>query len=255
MRPISRLFLIALTSASFVAMASCAPAQDKQLARDLQPPPRMEMAPPHGLTNMYFNQELQQAMERITAMRAELDALTLRLQALQNHLAASRPTPAPAPVMVAPPPSTVMPTPLMGEMAAPTQPEPDAQISKPVIEAKPEKPTAKPEPKAVAGKGVTAVRIGTHPDRVRIVFDVSGDKPNFTTNMDSAEKLLTVELTNTAWAGATHETFKNNPVIASYSAQDSGKGSVAAFALKGTSKILETKILTSPTRLVVDLAK
>ena len=86
-----------------------------------------------------------------------------------------------------------------------------------------------------------------------------GGKDKFTANLDNAEKVLMVELPDTSWSGAKTETLKGNPLVASYTAQPSGKGTVLAVALKGETKILGSKTLKGaagkPTRLIIDLSK
>ena len=226
------------------------------------------------------------AMQRVEMMRQEIDALNVRFQSLQERLVYAGPVLGPAPDgtadVAAAPVAPVMamtvdpdgaatttvtstttttaapagPTPLMGDMAAPAN-TPSATANaqmKPVVD---EKKPAAPAPAAKAKAAAAAsdgVRIGTHDDSVRVVLDVSGDA-TFTSNLDTAEKLLTVELPKNKWSGAKSETLSGNPVVASYTAQPSGNGTVLAFTLKGDTKILKTATLKNPNRVVIDLAK
>jgi len=144
--------------------------------------------------------------------------------------------------------------------------EAKGQIAKPILDEKPaaKKAEAKDDKKAQSApayasdaKGLVGVRFGTHPDRMRIVLDVAGDA-TFTTSLDNAEKLLTVELPKATCAAST-DGFKGNGLVASYTAQASGDGCVVAFVLKAGTKIIESKTMKAdagkPTRLVIDLAK
>ncbi|HEY8964352.1 MAG TPA: hypothetical protein VIN59_07830, partial [Alphaproteobacteria bacterium] len=259
--------------------------------RDMHP--ALALAKTRGLkTNVYFNEELQQniarlagmeetlgrlqndlqgtamAMQRVEMMRQEIEAMNIRMQALQEKLIYAGPVVNPTPVEM---PQTMVveetivapherpglqPTPLMGDMADPVEAEMHtAQISQPVVDEK--KSDAKAEPKASAGEsGVQDVRIGVHADSVRVVLDVGGKDVAYNASVDASEKLLTVELPNTPWKGDRDETLKGNPLIASYTAQDSGKGSIVVFTLKGDTKIASQKTLKGdPTRLVIDLSR
>lgn len=289
----SLIFKVFMVTATALALAACS-SDDSRLAADLAPPQRVDvLAPPvapdpsqmhpalqiarsRGLkTNVYFNEELQQAvarlqgmeetlgrlqndlqgtamaMQRVEMMRQEIDALNMRFQSLQERLMYAGPMLAPAPEhtmavqtavtdeMIA---SDVQgPTPLMGEMAASS----DAQISKPVVDEKPAA-AASSAPKAVAG--ANGVRIGTHADYVRIVLDVAKGGAKFTTNLDNAEKILTVETPDASFTGGGKV---NSPVVSSWSAQ----GNVLAFVLKGDTKVIKTLTLKNPTRIMIDLAK
>lgn len=244
--------------------------------------PALQIARSKGVkTNVYFNEELQQAvarlqgmeetlgrlqsdlqgtamaMQRVEMMRQEIEGLNLKMQSLQERMMYAGP-------MLAP---EAMPVPVSEPVATPpvpvetVTPEPaavkEAQISKPVIEAsKPAKPASVPAP---TGDGVAGVRVGMHPDRVRIVFDVNGKNTKFTTNLDNTEKLLTIEMPKTAWSATKAQAFKGNTVVDSYMAQEQGQGTIVAFTLKNTSKILESKLLKGangqPSRIVIDLSK
>jgi hypothetical protein len=254
-------------------------------------PPAIALAQAKGLkTNVYFNEELQQsiarlagmeetlgrlqndlqgsamAMQRVEMLRQEVDAMNVRLQDMQEKLIYAAPTLAPAtddmtaapvaPVESAPASDTAMrPTPLMGDMAAPDTAPKTAQISKPVVDEKTPAKAASPV-KPAGVDGVADVRIGVHGESVRIVLDVGGKNLGYDASVDSGEKLLTVDLPKTAWKGAKSETLKNNPLIASWTAQDSGDGSVVVFALKSDAKIASQSVLKgNPARIVIDLAK
>lgn len=223
-------------------------------------------------------QGMSTAMMRIESMRQEIDALNVRFRSMKARLETSNGVIV-DPALTTPPGSTTtvtvtttdnkaQPTPLMGEMtqpnaalaAVPAITPVEAQISQPVVEVKaaePKKEEAKPVATATKD-GVNAVRIGTHDKSVRIVFDVAG-KTEYTSDLDSANKLLTVELPNTKWSTQANASLKNNPLIASYAAQPSGEGSVIVFVLKGDTKIASSSVMKAengkPARIVIDLAK
>ena len=286
-------------AAATLAVTACS-SNDDELARDLSPPSRVDlMAPPvapdpsqmhpalalaksRGMkTNVYFNEELQQAvarlqgmeetlgrlqndlqgtamaMQRVEMMRQEIEALNLRFQSLQERLIYAGPMLAPATpesMMVQESVTTETiaptvaenaggPTPLMGDMVTET----NAQISKPVMDEK--KGVTPASVKAAVAAGSNGIRIGTHADSVRIVLDVAKGDPKFTTNLDSGEKLLTVDVPGATFPGGTVPV--NSPVVSSYSVQ----GNTVAFTLKADTKILKSTVLKNPTRIMIDLAK
>lgn len=284
-----------------LAVGACS-SNDDDLARELAPPERVDvLAPPvapdpsqmhpalaiaksRGMkTNVYFNEELQQAvarlqgmeetlgrlqndlqgtamaMQRVEMMRQEIDALNLRFQSLQERLIYAGPMLAPVPEEGVVSQTVVTsetiapavaegngPTPLMGDMAA--EGVKDTHISKPIVEGKTKTATAAKAAVNVSG-GANGIRIGTHDDSVRIVLDVAKGDPKFTTNLDGGEKLLTVDVPGASFpAGSVNV---NNPLVSSYSVQ----GNTIAFTLKADTKILKSTVLKNPTRIMIDLAK
>lgn len=106
---------------------------------------------------------------------------------------------------------------------------------------------------------VTAVRIGEHGSKTRIVFDLSSpSKPVFTYDLDNVEKLLIVDMPTSAWAGK--ESGKpNSPMIAGWTSQKGATGGAAvAIQLKKSARVLSTEFLKAegkdPARLVMDIA-
>lgn len=217
------------------------------------------------------------AMQRVEMMRQEIEAMNVRMQSLQERLMYAGPVMVPVPAdtngmttvvterIIEQPANGMRPTPLMGDMAAPpanpgeaviTGETTTAQISKPVVDEKKSTVTSDAKAPVSAGAGVNDVRIGVHSDSVRIVLDVDGNALGFSANLDAAEKLLTVELPSTPWKAAKTQTLKGNPLIASYTAESSGKGSVIVFALKADTKVTSQKTIKgSPSRLVIDLSR
>ncbi|MBU6234751.1 MAG: hypothetical protein KGQ41_02815 [Alphaproteobacteria bacterium] len=297
-----RFSLLLMVTAASISLAACT-GRDEQLERDLAAPSRVDvLSPPmspdpsemhpalqiarsRGLkTNVYFNEELQQAvarlhgmeetlgrlqsdlqgtamaMQRVEMMRQEVEALNIKIQGIQERLLYAGPALAPAPAAEAvvtetvttPAPETVAGDTVMPEKTA------SGQISKPVVDEAPAKKADKAAAPAPKGDGVAGVRIGVHPDRVRIVLDVNGPT-KFTSNVDNGEKLLTVELPSTTWSAPKTQAFKGLPVVDSYMAQSEGKGTVVAFTLKGDTKVLDAKTIKGeagkPSRIVIDLSK
>lgn len=294
--------LLTIMACSF-ALSACSGDRDGQLAQDMVPPKRVDvLAPPmapdpsdmhpalqiarsRGLkTNVYFNEELQQAvarlhgmeetlgrlqsdlqgtamaMQRVEMMRQEIEGLNIRIQSLQERLLYAGPViAAEAPAQPEPdlsqPAQEVVTPPVSAVSTPPAAAQTPTQISKPVVETVAPAKSASP---VLTGDGVAGVRLGTHPDRVRIVLDVNGST-KFSTHIDNGEKLLTVELPETGWSAAKTQAFKGMPVVDSYMAQGEGKGTIVAFTLKGETKILEMKTLKGsggrPSRVIIDLAK
>ena len=315
-----------LAGGAVVALASCGVGHDKPATNSAElvaPPPGMAVAGPKGLSEgVYYDAELRdamtkldgmkvqldglqgdlqastQAMQRVAAMRDELDSLDARFKALQARMggqdgsgasatasvtesttvpmtleSATMPsalnvvgldTQAPVPVSASTP-IQAGPQDLVGRMpesvGAKAANAPVTAGMKPVVDEKAKTPVntapAKAAPAAPVKGGVSGVRIGTHENSVRIVLDVAGDA--FSSELDSANHILTIELPKAKWAAVKAQAISANPVVASYSAQDAGTGSVVAFALKKDSKVLTSSALKSvdskPARIVIDLAK
>lgn len=117
-------------------------------------------------------------------------------------------------------------------------------------------PTKQPHaPKAVTGNGVYAVRVGTHADKVRVVFDM-GNTAKTNIVLDEAENLLSVDIEGAAWNTTQQSTYKaGQAVLESYQVTPRENGATVVFALKGATKILQQSTLKNPTRLVIDLAR
>ena len=94
------------------------------------------------------------------------------------------------------------------------------------------------KPHSHAGaKGVRAVRIGTYPNRTRLVLDVAKKSP-FQFDIDNNEKLMIVELPSSPWSAAAQRTLSSNPLVAGYTAQDNGSGgTVLVIELKKPAKV------------------
>lgn len=106
---------------------------------------------------------------------------------------------------------------------------------------------------------VTGLRIGEHPGKTRLVFDLNGSaKPEFTYDVDNAEKILLVDLGGTRWSG-TEKAVLKSPMIAGWNAQKSESGTASIVVeLKKSAKIISSQYLKAegkdPARLVLDIA-
>lgn len=143
----------------------------------------------------------------------------------------------PIPADAAPAQATDMPAPL-----TPPVPQAAPQASAPPVAPVPvPAPAPAPTPAAspaakTAAAAVTAIRIGQHPGKVRIVLDLKG-KSSYTADLDNAEKILVVELPEASWSAAAQQNFGGNPVIASYTTEAMSDG--------GTRLIIQVKSSTS----------
>jgi hypothetical protein len=199
--------LRALTLTALCAgLAACAP-----------PPPAAPPAEAPGLE------------AEVAALRAEMDALLPALEraargnaALAQALADIRARPDPAPV--APPaPTTIAPAPpAAAPPRAQTEITPKAQAPKaqaPKAQATKAQPKAQPSkaqtPKA-QGTTVTALRLGAHPGRTRLVLDLDGPMAA-THSFDAGERLLLITLPGAkAWAAPEAQRWPKNPHLAGY---------------------------------------
>lgn len=113
---------------------------------------------------------------------------------------------------------------------------------------------------AAGGNMVTAVRIGEHGTKTRLVMDLTAKtKPEFKYDLDNGEKLLLVEMPSSGWGGAESGKPANSPIIAGWSVQKGASGgSSVAIQLKKNARILSTEFLKAegkdPARLVMDIA-
>ena len=253
-----------------LALGACAAGKKQETTQEpvvthiVTETPVLALAEPQGIKTVYFNEDLQDAVARLNGMQNTLDRLEgdlvntasamQRVDAMRQEIAMMhariRDMQARAGVPAEMP---LAPTPLITH--EPVTVVETTQISKPVVEAKPVKA---PEQIITGETGVQGVRLGVHGDTVRVVLDVVG-KTGYSANVDGAEKLLTIDLPNTKWAGQMNATVKNNPLISSWTAQESGQGSVVVFTLKSDAKIASQSTLkgtgTKPSRLVIDLAR
>ena len=108
---------------------------------------------------------------------------------------------------------------------------------------------------------VSGIRVGEHPDKVRIVFDVT-KKTTYKADLDNQENILTVELPNAQWKMPVNsESFGKTPVVQSYKvdSMNNGQGNIFILQLKSpTSIIAQGKypaLSGEGERIVIDLKK
>lgn len=215
-------------------------------------------------------QALQADYQRIMPAFASLNTTNDRIQTLLDELESQGKIP----------PATNMAeaAPTISEDKAPMKvaaTEKDQSMVEPVLNAAaPQAPqtvaaTTQAQPSAIApaasapavklDTSVTAVRIGEHANKTRVVFDLSSaTKPTFTYDLDNGEKLLLVDMPSAAWAGK-DQGKPNSPLIAGWNAQKTPNGGAAvAIQLKKDARVLSTEFLKAegkdPARLVMDIA-
>jgi hypothetical protein len=127
-----------------------------------------------------------------------------------------------------------------------------------VVETKVEVGTTDASPVTVTG-AAKAVRIGEHGNKTRLVIDLAGNtKPDVTYDLDNTEKVLLIEMPETAWGGTKSGSAKASAFVNGWSVEDSENGGAnLVVQLKKGAKILSTEYLSSngkdSARLVIDL--
>jgi len=102
------------------------------------------------------------------------------------------------------------------------------------------------------------IRFGTHPDKTRIVIDVSKEI-RFFYKVDGQENVLQIALSGARWAGPAHAPVEESPLIMSYNVGPDGQGGTQmALQLSRPVKVLWAETLPSVgnkgPRLVIDIA-
>jgi hypothetical protein len=94
-----------------------------------------------------------------------------------------------------------------------------------------------------ATSSVRGVRVGEHPDKVRIVLDVSGPA-KFSYDIDNNEKLLIIDLPQSSWPTGAAGSFDGNALVSGYTAKPSASGGVTlAVELKKPAKLTMSSAL------------
>lgn len=143
------------------------------------------------------------------------------------------------------------------EKTPPPKAEQPKVAKKPEPAPQPAKKAEKPEPK-YSTPHVINVRIGSYPDKTRIVLDMSEPAP-YHVDLDNDEKLLVLEVKNAGWDAKQSYSFKNSQLLSSFTAQEEGaNGSRLLLALKQPVKILKKFALKADgprkDRIVLDIA-
>jgi hypothetical protein len=121
-------------------------------------------------------------------------------------------------------------------------------------------PSSYAPPPTFTGTGaITGMRVGAHPDKIRIVFDVTSKMP-FKADLDNNEHLLLVEIPGASWqAPASVQSFGNTPLLGNFKAEPFNNGTRAVFQLKGNTSIIYQRILPALSgggqRIIIDLSR
>ncbi len=170
--------------------------------------------------------------------------LSSELPATAEETAASQSPASPAPSQTAPAPAQAP-----AAVAAPQTPPPAVSASPPA-----------PATTAAAGITVSAIRVGEHPGKTRIVLDVTG-KADFSADLDNGEKILVVELPGAGWNAVKKDSFATSPLLASYEVNpgNGGKGSLLVIKLKADAALLYKGTMPADSgkgvKIVIDLGK
>lgn len=180
--------------------------------------------------------------ERIQALLDEMERETGRRPVAASIAPAAQPDVQPV-VQTAPAEQKVAPSAAVATANPPTK---ASTVSAPVTKS---------------AASVSALRIGEHGTKTRLVLDLTApSKPDFKYDLDNAEKLLLVDLPSTGWSGAASGNGGAvSPLVASWSTQGGDNGGTSlAVQLKASARVLSTQFLPAadgnPARLVIDIA-
>ncbi|MCB9987878.1 MAG: AMIN domain-containing protein [Rhodospirillales bacterium] len=227
--------------------------------------------PPRGVNlRQLFSQDVRGTRERfdrvegaVIELREDFDAMMpsiTRLVAVEKDLSQMI-AQLEAIMAVAPPPEPAAPAAQTFAMATPP-PIPLEQAPSPAVSPAPS-PQAMPAPAraqpAINGPVyVKRIRIGEHPDKTRIVLDISG-KVSYRYDLDNSENLMVIDLPGTGWQGQTKWQADKAPLVASYSVQpmENNGGSRVIIALKHKASVIDEMAIKAngypDHRIVIDL--
>lgn len=206
------------------------------------------------------------AIVRLSAVEADMQEL---LRQLESLLRSEPPAANPVNLMaeeaaqtaghIAPatsPPQEMTPPAPQDAAIPPAQITPESQASPPPASISSQ---ARVTPPANTGpQTVTALRLGEHPGKTRLVMDITGAAP-YNYDIDNAENLLVIELPQTGWRAAQTQTLAKSPFIQSYNVQPmDGGGSRVIIQLKGPVRVsyeaaLRPEADQTSHRIVLDL--
>lgn len=112
----------------------------------------------------------------------------------------------------------------------------------------------------LGGAAITGIRAGTHPDKIRIVFDTTAGTP-FKADLDNSEHILIIEIPEAQWQAPTSSQFFGNmPLLESFKMEPfNGTGSRVVFQLKKSTAIISQRMYPALSgtgqRIVIDLDK
>ena len=222
----------------------------------------------HALTVPDTQARLESLERSVSDLRAEFDSVLPAIRELieagkadRIAVASGTPSGTPAPLVASAPPA-VMPStaaPVSVSKAPVHEAVPVAADPNSVSTKAPVPSSSLPAQESAASSGgVTGVRVGVHPDRTRIVLDLSGPT-TFQTDLDNGERILLVDLPETLWRAPEGQNASGKSLVSAWSAQSAheGKGTTAVFQLSGPVKILTSSTLRpdgkSGDRIVIDL--
>lgn len=191
------------------------------------------------------------AIVRLTAVEQDMQELLTQLDSLLR----SEPPVASAPVTADPLPAASS---IDAASAAPANiTPPAAQAAVPAQTPVATPPATPPPAAATSGTRVTALRVGEHPGKTRLVFDMTGAS-SYRYDLDNAENLLVLELAGAGWAAAATQNFAKSPLLQSYSTQAmDGGGTRVILQLKRAAGVAYEAALKpeggNGNRLVIDL--
>lgn len=177
------------------------------------------------------------AITRLVAVESDIQDLIKQLDMLLQNEPPPAPMPAVQPMVPNAPPQQLTPQ----DTAPPPAPAPAQSTN------------------TSGGSNVSALRVGQHSDRLRVVMDLSS-KASLMADLDNAENLLILELPDASWSAATQKSFAKSPLIRSYTVEsiNNGRGSRVIMALKKNTQILKQQDLppgNNPNyRVYIDLA-
>lgn len=204
---------------------------------------------------------LRSDYDRIMPAFASLNTTNERIQTLLDEMEADGKIP---PVVAASRPVPKVAAPKTAMKVEPSEEEQAMMADEPAMTTAPEKvaPAAaatEAPPSSGLASAVTALRIGEHPDKTRLVLDMdAAAKPTFKYDVDHDEKLLLIDLPSSAWEGKTTGR-PNSPLVSGWDVQKGASGgSTLAIQLKKDARVLSSEFLKAEggegARLVLDIA-
>lgn len=226
----------------------------KSLRSDTERMDRLERAV-QDLRNEF--DQAEPSIRRLTALEGEIQKLIKELKVLNNDTsgfttptAVKRNTSSQGIVGFGASPSVTK--------RANNAPASKATPVKPAPTKAPVKSYQKKSPPNIANgvASVFDVRVGEHPNRTRIVMDVSSTT-GFNIDIDNNENIIIIELPQAGWTAAKSKNFAKSNFISSYRVESSESGHMMILQLKRDAKVVYKGDLKSNTgnsrRLVIDL--
>jgi len=105
-------------------------------------------------------------------------------------------------------------------------------------------PPPAPQPKAdVSGPTrVSALRVGQHSGKLRLVMDVT-QKTDFNIDLDNQEHIMIIELPSAQWSASAQKSFAKSPLLSSYTTEsiNNGQGTRVVMTLKKSTILLKSQ--------------